>query len=386
MAAQQHQTLDALVSRVFTHAFRHLGARRRGQRSEKFSQHGAAPDGVREGYQVRLGGGHLARVRLAQLCHRPSVLSTYHELVETERLEPRDANVDGLDHASLGPLTGGTECVCARRCLAGPAAATHEQDPQGCLSLRLPLIVRRVLDALDDGPGKAVDARDAGAVERCRQRFGRFLDPLVHPHRRLELLDVVPLGLALGRRGGDLELRVVDDDRRAERGSAAGTNDEGVCFKAQHPVRAQEPPYLGERREDHPSERSLHHVGLGEELGDSGRGGRRGVPRYRRAEVVEDGVVRVDPERELGLCSLAARERREGPEERGYRGEAARLQRRDGRVGAGADATDDRLVGGPPEGFRRLRLDPERLVSDAGEGAFARAETSYNEPEAEKLG
>ena len=231
-----------------------------------------------------------------------------------------------------------------------------------------------------------MDARDAGAVKRCRQRVGRFLDPLVNPHRRLELLDVVPLGLALGRRGGDLELRVVDDDRRAERGSAAAANDEGVCFKAQHPVRAQVPPNLGERREDHPSERSLHHVGLGEELGDSGRGGRRGVPRYRRAEVVEDGVVRVDPERELRLCSLAAREGREGPEERWDRGEAARLQRRDGRVGAGADATELRLVGGPPEGIHRLRLDPERLVSDAGEGAFARAETAYNEPEAESLG
>ena len=39
-----------------------------------------------------------------------------------------------------------------------------------------------------------------------------------------------------------------------------------------------------------------------------------------------------------------------------------------------------------PEGFRRLRLDPERLVSDSGERAFARAETAYNEPEAKSLG
>jgi hypothetical protein len=33
-----------------------------------------------------------------------------------------------------------------------------------------------------------------------------------------------------------------------------------------------------------------------------------------------------------------------------------------------------------------LRLDPEGLVSDAGEGAFAGAESAYNETEAEKLG
>ena len=96
--------------------------------------------------------------------------------------------------------------------------------------------------------------------------------------------------------------------------------------------------------------------------------------------------MRVDPERELGLCSLAPRERSEGPEERGDRGEAARLQRRDGRVGTGADAADDRLVGGPLEGIRRLRLDPERSLSDAGEGAFARAKPPDHKPEAESGG
>ena len=103
---------------------------------------GAGPDGVREGHQVRLGGGHLTPVRLAQLCHRPSVLSASDELVEAERQEPRDANVDGLDEPAfslcgVGPIFGGTESVCARRRLAGPASAADEQDPQQGFRVRV---------------------------------------------------------------------------------------------------------------------------------------------------------------------------------------------------------------------------------------------------------
>ena len=124
-----------------------------------------------------------------------------------------------------------------------------------------------------------MDGRDAVAVKRNGESLGRFFHPVVDLYyRRLELLDV-GRGLTPGRCGGDVDVRVVDDDLRAERGSGAVTYDEGVGLEAQHPVRAEVTSDFGERRKEQPRQRAFDHVGLDEELGDAGRGGRRGVPR-----------------------------------------------------------------------------------------------------------
>ena len=104
------------------------------------------------------------------------MLSASDEPVVAERQEPRDANVVGLDEPAFLPnLRGDRGPRTPSSCRTRPAA--DEQDPQRRLSLLrvVPRVVRRrVLDALDDGPGETVDGRDAVTVKRNGERLGRF--------------------------------------------------------------------------------------------------------------------------------------------------------------------------------------------------------------------